>query len=145
MKSLVYLFTTLFFVSCAKPKNTEGSHDYITFINKTNMSLYIHPDSYGYPIPDSYKTYVNSPVDGNKVKLKIEPNESNTKALTAYNWERAYEPINTKSGIIMFYVFDAKTYDEKGWDYIKANSLVLKRYDLSLQDLKNSNWTISYP
>lgn len=143
MKKLILIFVLLMFVSCVKPQvNTNNDHNFITFINKSNTVLYTYPD-YRYPNTDSYKD-----LDPNKLKVnpqyKVNSNESNTRALTAYNWESAYEPINTKSGIIMFYVFDAKTYDEKGWDYIKTNNLVLKRYDLTLQDLKNSNWTITY-
>ena len=29
-------------------------------------------------------------------------------------------------------------------NYIKTNNLVLKRYDLKLQDLEDMNWTITY-
>jgi len=46
---------------------------------------------------------------------------------------------------MMVYVFDAHVIETTAWDSVKANYLVLKRYDLSLDDLKRMNWTITYP
>ena len=143
MKKLILISVLLMFVSCVKPQvNTSNDHNFITFINKSNNILYVYPD-YNYPNTDSYKNMSPNKLEVNP-QYRVDPNESNTRALTAYNWERAYEPINAKLGIIMFYVFDAKIYDEKGWDYIKTNNLVLKRYDLTLQNLEDMNWTITY-
>ncbi len=43
------------------------------------------------------------------------------------------------------FLFDKIIIDTTSWDIIKADYIVLRRYDLSLQDLENSNWTITYP
>lgn len=45
---------------------------------------------------------------------------------------------------MMIYVFDGPILESQGWDYIKTNNLVLKRYDVTLHDLENMNWTITY-
>jgi len=39
---------------------------------------------------------------------------------------------------------DANTLETTSWDTIKLNYKVLKRYDLSFQDLEKMNWTITY-
>lgn len=49
------------------------------------------------------------------------------------------------SDTLMVYVFDAETLEITPWDTVKANYMVLKRYDLSLEDLKKSDFTITYP
>jgi hypothetical protein len=45
---------------------------------------------------------------------------------------------------MMVYIFDGPTLETKGYNYIKENELVLKRYDLTLKDLDSLNWTITY-
>jgi hypothetical protein len=47
--------------------------------------------------------------------------------------------------VLMVFIFDAKVLETTPWDTVKAKYLVLKRYDLSLQDLEDMNWTITYP
>jgi hypothetical protein len=46
---------------------------------------------------------------------------------------------------IMIFIFDAKIIETVPWDTIRTKYLVLKRYDLNLQDLQRLNWTITYP
>ena len=45
----------------------------------------------------------------------------------------------------MYFIYDACILETTPWDTIKAKYIVLKRYDLSLQDLQQMNWTITYP
>ena len=43
------------------------------------------------------------------------------------------------------YLFHQDSVNQIPWSQIRDNYKVLKRYDLSLQDLQNSNFTIQYP
>jgi len=43
------------------------------------------------------------------------------------------------------FIFDAQVLESTPWDTVKAKYIVLKRYDLSLDDLNRMNWTITYP
>lgn len=45
---------------------------------------------------------------------------------------------------MMVYVFDSPTLETEGWEYIIEHDLVLKRYDLTLKDLEDMDWTIVY-
>jgi hypothetical protein len=58
-------------------------------------------------------------------------------------WEEIYSklPKDTMS----VYVFHTDTLQNVSWEDIRNNYKVLKRYDLSLDDLKRMNWTITYP
>jgi len=50
-----------------------------------------------------------------------------------------------KGGIYNLFLFDKQTVIEQPWDTIVKNNMILKRYDLSLEDLNSMNWTITYP
>lgn len=43
-----------------------------------------------------------------------------------------------------FFVYDKDLILKAPWDSIRDNYLILKRYDLSYDDIKMLNWTISY-
>jgi len=59
-------------------------------------------------------------------------------------WIKLFEnkPLGYK--LIIFF-FDKTTVETLPWDTIKKNYMILKRYDLSLEDLERMNWTIKYP
>jgi hypothetical protein len=69
---------------------------------------------------------------------------SNSKKEFKSNWIYSLT-YNGDSGIMHGFIFDKQTVVEQPWDTIVENNLVLKRYDLSLQDLESMNWTITYP
>jgi hypothetical protein len=46
---------------------------------------------------------------------------------------------------LMIFLFEKSTLETTPWDTIVKKYLVLKRYDLSLEDLEKKNWTITYP
>jgi hypothetical protein len=43
------------------------------------------------------------------------------------------------------FVFDAQVLENTPWDTVKGKYLVLKRFDLSFDDLNKLNWIITYP
>ena len=73
---------------------------------------------------------------------KIEPNKQ-INLRSGFEWEKVIEemPLDTLS----IYVFDADTLNTYDWIQVKEGYKVLKRYDLSLDDLRKMNWTITYP
>ena len=52
---------------------------------------------------------------------------------------------NNPDKLLMIFLFSRKIIKEKPWEEIRDNNLYLERYDLSLEDLEASNWTIEYP
>lgn len=75
---------------------------------------------------------------------KIEPGATNTGVLHSRDcWEYHFEYFPSK--ILMVFIFDAEVLESTPWDTVCANYMVLKRYDLTLNDLKNMNWEITYP
>ena len=139
-KNILFLSIITLLISC-EATNTSKCHKIITFVNKTNKTIYV--DGSGeYPNTEDYK-YNSDPLN-NSYDTKVSANESSKNVLpTSGNCHEAIYP-SIKSGIMMVYVFDGPTLEEKGWDYIKTNNLVLKRYDLTLKDMEDMNWTITY-
>jgi len=76
---------------------------------------------------------------------KVLSNENSTQVLCGRNCIESDFMFLISSDTLMEYVFDAQVIENTSRDSIKAKYLVLKRYDLSLQDLKNADWTITYP
>lgn len=115
-------------------------HVNIKFENKTSKVLYTMQD-YNYPDINAYKKR-DAPTPNYS---KVLPFEVADGALSTFN--TSYESVfinKIPSDTLMVFLFDGTLLEEKGWEYIKENNLVLKRYDLTHNDLQKDNWTIIY-
>ena len=52
---------------------------------------------------------------------------------------------NLPSDTLSIFFFSMDTINQYGWDIVKKEYKILKRYDISYEDVKNSEWTVSYP
>lgn len=142
-KNLVFfliIFILLSICSTCK-REKENCHYKITVLNKTSKSIYIE-ECNGFPDTTYFKYEPNPVLDS--YSFKVEAGETSTRAINSrdcieYNFENLY-----KTGTMMIFVFDAQVLETTPWDTIKKKYMVLKRYDLSLEDLKRMNWTITY-
>ena len=73
----------------------------------------------------------------------IKPNTI-IKLVSSRKWE---DRINNliPSDTLSIYFFDADTVNICGWEEVAKDYKVLKRYDLSVDDLIKTNWTVTYP
>lgn len=46
---------------------------------------------------------------------------------------------------LSIFILSKDTVDKYSWEEIRKTYNILKRYDLSLEDLENLTWTVSYP
>lgn len=58
-------------------------------------------------------------------------------------WDQAYRKRGTDT--ISVFILHSDTVKKYSWDIIRSEYKVLKRYDLSLRDLRDLNYTIYYP
>ncbi len=58
-------------------------------------------------------------------------------------WEKVFEELPKDTLSIFF--FNVDTFSTYDWQVIRKEYKVLERYDLSLQDLQNSNFSVTYP
>ena len=134
----IIIFTLIFLYGCIR-KETANCHFNIHVKNNSNKPIYIY-DYYDYPDSSLKNKNYNPAVSGEYYKVK--PSETTNIRRSCY--EGLFET-RIPSDTIMIYIFDAQTLATTPWETVKKNNLYLKRYDLSLQDLRNLNWLINYP
>jgi hypothetical protein len=135
-----YLFVSIFvinMVSISCNRNTENCHDSISIINNSGNAIYFS-ESFRYP--DTLTLYPNPSLDPGYFKIN---SNSCKNDITRDCFEDEFT--RSTQGIIMFYIYDALTLETTSWDTVKAKYLILKRYDLTLKDIKDMNWSITYP
>jgi hypothetical protein len=128
------LFVCLIFITACGDKNPFVERVYlINFKNTTTKSISFF-DSRTYPdttLP-SEKPYFGT----------CRPN-STSDIESKQKWEKNIS--DTPRDTLSIFIIDTDTIINKPWVEIKNQYKILKRYDLSLQDLQNRNWTITYP
>ena len=145
--NILIITITLFFITTSNicRKDTKDCHYHIKVNNLTNKVLYsAAADNY----PDTFsidKTMV-SPILGGGESHRIDPMGITEGSLSI---SRCYEDDFSNgllpNKVLMIYIFDENVLRTISWDTLKAKNLYLKRYDLSLEDLRKNNWTITYP
>lgn len=123
-------------------KKKSECHNTISFDNKSNKEFYVVGNT-KYPDTDYYRYDVPNPTLS-PINHKVYANQNNTSVLRL---STCYEYVlkNTESDTIMVFIFDAQVLESTPWDTVKVNNLYLKRCDLSLQDLKNKDFKLTYP
>lgn len=132
------------FFGCCKLKNSDCIYQ-LTVTNNTSKNLRILRSHY---FPDTLQIF-----SGTGVSYFLEPNSSmiiNAGAVRCKELD-CWEPLfgsnsygGIASGVLMIGVVDEDTINTIGWETVKENYQILKRYDLTLQDLKDLNWEIIY-
>ena len=75
---------------------------------------------------------------------KVLPNGENNTGLFNVGSGRSYCYENTIDTLHIF-VFEEDVLSIYTWEKVVNDYMVLQRYDLSLQDLQQLNWQVSYP
>jgi len=133
---ILLLIPILFSGTCKKDK--EDCHHRIVINNNSNTDIYFQSE-FNYP-DTSINHYYNPTIEGNVFKCLA---NSSAGDFTSSCWESYFYDI--PSDTLMVFIFDANVLETVPWDTVCANYMILKRYDLSLKDLQNSDWTIVYP
>lgn len=143
-KAFFYLAPLALILSAATcKKETPASHFKISFRNNSSKAVYTEWDS---AYPDTVAFRFGS-LAGSPQYYKVEPSQTSNRALTtgtAGSFENILQH-QIVSHKIMIYVFDAAVVESTPLDTIKSHYLVLKRYDLTLDELRARNWIINYP
>jgi hypothetical protein len=111
----------------------------INFVNNSSIEVYIYRSGFGkYGAPDTsfFK------VARKNILYKTKPNETNIYALAdRYCIERWF---GEKYGGINVFVLDAEIVESVPLDTIDKYRKVLKTIYPSIEEMENSNWTITY-
>jgi hypothetical protein len=128
MKDMLRFFTVIIFAfligSSCNNKFERNRHIYIK--NNSNKSIY-YRFSFAYP-----DTTLGESDPNNYIIISGEQVSTSASSF-------AYNPT------LQMYFLDAGVVDTEPWDSIVVHYKVLKRYQFTEQDMKTSNWIITYP
>ncbi|MBS1654385.1 MAG: hypothetical protein JSU05_06060 [Bacteroidetes bacterium] len=140
--SLNFLFgmalISLCFLSGKCRKDSENCHYKIGIHNNSSVSIFI---KWQLNYPDTSILDPSPLLQG--AYYEVTPGRNDFSISSNDCFEDIYR-FRSVSDTIMFFVFQSDTLRANTWDNIKMNYKILKRYDLSLFDLRNSGFTITY-
>jgi len=116
---------------------TACPHDHgqsIRFVNNSDVDVYFYLGAIdrkfgGTLYPDTAISEVKAGIPVQKGSFRI------------YHYYEEDIQVDT----LCLFIFDADVYNTCSWDEIKNDYKILRRYDLSLQDIKRLNHAIYYP
>jgi hypothetical protein len=116
----------------------EDCHDEINIINNSDNIIYF---DFSYRYPDTM--LIENPVPGRKYARINSHSSGREQDIYGDCFEGAIS--GSPGGKIMFFIYDANTLETTPWDTIVKHYMILKRYDLTEQDLDSMGWTVTYP
>ncbi|RZK10421.1 MAG: hypothetical protein EOO46_10820 [Flavobacterium sp.] len=135
MEKIKFYIIFLVFITSCKDDDVDGS---LLLINDSDKNVYFYCFQ-DYPLMHYPDTIL--PVERPYGMQFIKKNGASGK-FTNPSWDNIYSQL--PDGKFSMYVFDADLVDAVPWSKIKSNYRVLQRFDLTLYDLQNSNYTIKY-
>ena len=137
-KIIVIILLLQVITSSVTCKKGHGD-DRLTVVNNSNKSIYVILQ-YNYPdtsINDESWTYLAYNY------LQVDSNSSKN-LWNSLDWEKVIRDKNA-SNTMMVFVFDLNNVINKPWMQIQADYDVLKRYDVTIDQLNALNWKVTYP
>ena len=143
MKKIKYFIGFIFCLFCiATQCRRDGCHHSIKFVNDSSKELYINLTgiSHHYSNLDTTKFCLmfNNPYN-NPYQCKVKPHEENNSHLFTRSCIEGLIP----EGRVVVFVFDSEVLSTVPWDSICKYYMVLKTYNITMEDMKNNNWTIT--
>lgn len=134
MKNYILLVAILGIAShCHKDTiGVDRAYKITIYNNSSNLVYYFTSFAY----PDTTIPNEQNNLSG------IKPKDYTYKSST-HDWDRVFAEKNASK--ISFFFFSPDTITKYGWDNVRNNYQVLKRKDLSLENLKSNNYKVSYP
>jgi len=127
MKIAICILGVLLFKTCKFPD--EGH--FFTITNNANHSI-------SYYVGESY---LDTLIVQDKPHLRTIQPMSSSKDSDWGTWKERFSKIEK----ISVFIFHTDTISKYTWEEVADKYMVLKRYDLGLEDLKQRNFTVTYP
>ncbi len=144
MRKMQILFLTVLLLSSTCENEDEDCHKRITIINNSEKSIYVVGDT-NYP-DTTYFRHSSGPTE-DPYNYRISAKSSSDRPLQNRScWETIFSyGDQISSDTLMIFIFDAEVLETEEWSDVVHDYKVLKRYDLSLDDLMQNDFTITYP
>ena len=143
MKNFKYIIGFIFGMLCiATQCRRDDCITSINFINNSSKEVYINLTgiSHHYSNLDTTKFCLmfNNPYN-NPYQLQVKPYQEKSTVFD-YDCLESWIP----EGRTFLFVFDGEVLSTVQWDTICKYYMVLKTYHITMEDMKNNNWTITY-
>jgi hypothetical protein len=140
-KSVLLFLLSGFLLSSKCYKEDPPMHCTLQLYNNTDKAVYV---LLSYDYPDTSLNFQNPRV--NPYTIHIGAHSKGWVKATPYLdcFDGHYDGRRPVEKVSVF-VFDAALIDATPWNQVRQNYLVLKRFDLSKNDLINNNYTITLP
>ena len=120
-------------IICGASCENLVDHAYIIKIQNNSKDTVQFYESYNYP---------DTSMDVTMPLLKMVYPSKYSSLESKKEWD---EVLVSPKDTISIFILSKDTVDKYGWDKIRSDYNVLKRYDLSLDDLKKLSWKVTYP
>ena len=132
--------SSLLLVICAFSCENMADHKYtIKFYDHSSKNIMIVEGL----VEEGLHLYPDTTLPAQKPFLMQVNTNDYGEIISSNKWEGVIS--NIPSDTLSIYVFDKDTINAYDWSKIQSGYKVLKRYDLSINDLKRLNWIITFP
>ncbi|MBX3254569.1 MAG: hypothetical protein KF862_10550 [Chitinophagaceae bacterium] len=141
MKSWKIILSVLLLQTITSSVTCKKGHgdDRLTIVNNSNKNIYVILQ-YNYP-----DTSINDESWSNLAYTHLQVDSNSSKSMwNSIDWDGVIREKNSLNTVMVF-VFDLDKVINKPWVQIQADYDVLKRYDLTIDQLNALDWKITYP
>jgi len=136
MKYIYFFFSIITIISSCKNSPSVTGVNLIELKNNSNNKL-----NYLIGVKNSGIEYADTILPISKSNLSTLT--GNTFVGNNKSWTDRINELEQDT--LSIYFFDPLTVENKGWDKVREDYLILKRYDLSIQDIIDLKYSIKYP
>ena len=146
MKKIIKIL--LLYIMCTgancEPEESEICHTAIWFSNNSPNDVYVR--GFNGVKNDPRSTWIGYYRSTSQSQYKVGSGEQNNRRAADYDMciEHVFRR-EENSDTLKFYILDAVVVENTPWEVVARDYLVLKRYDLTLEDLQRLDWKITYP
>jgi len=141
MKNMIKIFATILLIAnLYKCENIPYKRYDISLMNNSEHSIgcyFALGGNFGTYYPDTLLPATNHYIINEIKSGKIHYYDSGIK------WEEIF--FNLPKDTLSVFIFHTDTLTEYTWNEVRDKYMILKRYDLSLDDLRRLNFKITYP
>lgn len=134
----ISLFSILLIVICSKCGLVDYSYQ-IDVVNKSN-----HPIGYYFATGGEYGTYYPESLPKNNNYVVYDMSKVLEPGYESHlDWEKFFRTLPKDT--LSIFIFHTDTLNKYTWSEVRNRYKILKRYDLSLDDLERMNFKVTYP
>lgn len=140
MKNLILIISTFFIFTFSSCKKNNENPKFITFKNNSSIPVYTY---FSFNFPDTM-LLLNDKEKGLGGLIKPGKELKEPTADKYRRWNDYISASNTQSMLMVFFLSE-DVVNQYSLEQIQKDYKILKRYDLTVDQLKSMKWEVTYP